>query len=174
MGQLEFANVSVKWLIINLDVHGLLDGPTDVAQLPSHYGEIVHTATMLRGVTMVIYLASCPEMFFQSFLKSPSRLPHAFFLTIHLNAFLPVDYPTFLSDIIPVLGGHQEFMNGVASFEMDLDPHLVTNILKAFTKPFGVWDHYVNVANVIGLMVVMMVLGLVNTMSIAAVGLKSV
>ena len=57
-------------------------------------------------------------------------------------------------------------------------PHLATNILKTLTKPFGVQDHYVDVpvgvAIVIGLMVVMMVLGLVNTMSIVAVGLKSV
>ena len=27
---------------------------------------------------------------------------------------------------------------------MDLDPYLTAKFLKAFTKPFGVWDYHVN------------------------------
>ena len=59
-----------------------------------------------------------------------------FLLVIYLVLFIPVDYATFLSDIIPVLGSLQKVLDGVASFEMDLDPHPTAKILKAFTKPF--------------------------------------
>ena len=52
---------------------------------------------------------------------------------------------TFLSDIISILGCHQETLDGVASCEISLDPHLTTNILKVFTKPFCVWHQNVNV-----------------------------
>ena len=46
VGQLEFANFHVKGLIIDPDVHGLLDGPGGVVCLPASYGEIVHTDVM--------------------------------------------------------------------------------------------------------------------------------
>ena len=35
---------------------------------------------------------------------------------------LPVDYPAFLCDVVPILGGLQEILDGIASFKMDLDP----------------------------------------------------
>ena len=62
--------------------------------------------------------------------------------------------------------------------KMDLNPHLSKNILKAFTKPFGVWDYNVNVpvfvAVTIGWMAAAVVLGLVNFVPITVVGLQSV
>ena len=59
---------------------------------------------------------------------------------------------------------------------MDLDPHLTTNIPKAFAKPLAVLDHHGNVLLVVtvGWMVVTVVLGLVNAVCIVAVGLVSV
>ena len=75
MGQVEFANVPVKGWIINPNVCSPLDGPSCVMHLPSHYGEVVQTDVMPKGVTMVIDGGTGPEMFFQPFLKSPCRLP---------------------------------------------------------------------------------------------------
>ena len=67
--------------------------------------------------------------------------------------------------------------DGVASFKMYLNPNLDTYILEASTKPLGVWDNYVDVpvvvTTVVSLVYVVVVLGLVTTMSIV-VGLKSV
>ena len=54
VGQLEHAYVSIKGWIIDPDVHGLLDGHGDLVYLSTHYGEIVHTDAMTRGVTMVL------------------------------------------------------------------------------------------------------------------------
>ena len=74
--------------------------------------------------------------------------------------------------------GHQEALDGVASFEMDLKPHLARNILKTFTKPFGLWDYHVNVPVAVALgicwMVVVVNLGLVKAVSIVAISVKSV
>ena len=63
-----------------------------------------------------------------------------------------------------------------------MDFHLPTNILKAFTKLFGVWDHHVNVSAVVAavaavapdLVIVAMVLGLVNDLSIVPISVKAI
>ena len=62
---------------------------------------------------------------------------------------MPVNYHTFLRDIIPVLGGHQEVLDCVAYFEMDLDPTLLQTFLEVSAKPFVVWDHTENVPIVV-------------------------
>ena len=142
---MEFANVSVRGWIIEPDVHGLLDGPSGGVCLPAHNGEIVHTDVMPKCVIMVIDGERGPETFFQPFPEGPCRLPYVFLLIIHLVTLRPLDYPTSLSDIIAVLGGHQEVLDSVASFEMDLDFHPSGITLKTFAMPFGVWDHHVNV-----------------------------
>ena len=88
--ELEFANVPLKGCIIDPDVHGLLDGPSCVVHLLAHYGEIVQTDAMLKGVTIVI--DGGREMFLHPFPKSPCRLTYVFLLAIHwshLNLRLP-------------------------------------------------------------------------------------
>ena len=67
----EFTNVPIKGWIIDPDVYGLFGGPSDVVCLLAHYGEIVHTNVMPRGVTMIIGGGRGPEMFFQPYPKSP-------------------------------------------------------------------------------------------------------
>ena len=90
----------------------------------------------------------------------------------------PVDYPTFLGDLIPVLWSHHEVSDGIASFKMYLDSNLATYNLEAFTKPPGAGPHIdavVAVAvDVVSLVYSMVVMGLITTMSIIVVGLKSV
>ena len=46
VGQLELATVLIEGWIIYSDVHDLLDGPCDVACLPTHSGEVVHPSVM--------------------------------------------------------------------------------------------------------------------------------
>ena len=48
-GQLEFASVSMKGWIFEPHVHGLLDGPGDVALLPTHCGKIFESDAMPQG-----------------------------------------------------------------------------------------------------------------------------
>ena len=103
--------------------------------LHAHCGELVHTDAMPRHVTMVIDGGRSSEMFFQPFPKNPCRLPYVFLLTIHPVTLMHADYPTLLSDIIPVLGSHQEVFDGVAFFKIDLEPHLTANNFKAVIKP---------------------------------------
>ena len=93
-------------------MQGLLYGPSDVVHFPIHYGEAVHTDVMKRYVAMVIDGGRAPKVFLELFPK--------------------LDYPAFLCDVFPILGGHQEVLDGVASFKMDLDPQFITNSLKAF------------------------------------------
>ena len=147
--------------------------------LLSHNGEIVHTDVKTRGVAMVIDRAVGPEMFLEPFTKSPCQFTYALLLATHLVTLGPADYPTLLSDLIPVFGSHKEISDGVASFKMFLDPNLATYILEAVTKPLDVWDHHVDVTVfvitiVVSLVYVVVVLGLITNMSVAIVGLKSV
>ena len=71
MGKIELANVPIEQWIIDPDEHGLLDGPCDVVQLSSHYGEAVHTGVMTCGVGMVIDGGRCPKIFPEPFPKGP-------------------------------------------------------------------------------------------------------
>ena len=96
-------------------------------------------------------------------------------LKIHKITLEPVDYPNFLCDLIPVFWGHQEVPDGVFSFKVYLNLHLTTCLLEAFAKPLGVRDHYIDVAvPVIFLVSVMVVLGLIDSMSVVDVGQKFV
>ena len=54
MGQFEITSFNVKEWIFDPYVNSLLDGPSGVVCLPDHYGEIIHTDAMPRGVTIVI------------------------------------------------------------------------------------------------------------------------
>ena len=96
-----------------------------------------------------------------------------------LATLIPVDYCTSLNDIIPVRGSHQEALAGAVTFKMDLNPHQATNILKTLSKPFGVWNHHVNVSVIAlviaaGWLVVVVVLDLVNAVFMVTTGLKPV
>ena len=53
VGQLRFPNVPVEGRIIDLDIHGLLDGPCNVVRLPTHNEEVFHPGRMTCGVSMV-------------------------------------------------------------------------------------------------------------------------
>ena len=62
---------------------------------------------MTLGVTMVIDGRETPEKFLESFPKSPCQFTYVLQFTASLCTHTPIEYPTFLGDLIPVLGGHQ-------------------------------------------------------------------
>ena len=55
---------------------------------------------------------------------------------------------------MPVLRGHQEVFGGVASLEMDMDPHFSINVLEAFTYTLCVGYHHIDVTVVVAAVVV--------------------
>ena len=128
MGQLELVYVPVKGWIIDPKLHGLLNSHTDVVCLTTHGGKIIHTDVMTRDVAMVTDGGRGLEVYLELFPKSTCR----FTFVIQLVT-CTYSLPHFLCDLFPVLGGHQEVPDGVTSFKMNLDSHLTTNILEAFT-----------------------------------------
>ena len=119
------------------------------------------------------------DMFLEPFLESPCQFIYALLLTTHLVTLEPVDNSTFLSGLISVFGCHKEVLDGIASFKICRDPDLATYILEAFAKSLGVWDHHVDfpfifVTIVVSLMYAVIVLGLITTVSIVAIGLEFV
>ena len=77
-------------------------------------------------------------MFFEPFAKGPSKSPDVVLLTICLDAFVPVDYPTVLNSGVFVFGGRQQVADGVASLNVDLDPKTPAGFAEFFTKTFGI------------------------------------
>ena len=79
--------------MINTDEHGLLDRPGDVC-LPAYYGETVHTVGMSCGLAMLVGMGRGSEVLFEPIPKGPSQFCDIILLTLCLDAFVPVDYPT--------------------------------------------------------------------------------
>ena len=75
---------------------------------------------MTCGVNMVTDGGSAPEMLLETFPKGPCRFPYVHLITLQSLTLIPVEYSTFLWK-----RGHQEHFDGVASCELDLDPHSV-------------------------------------------------
>ena len=94
-----------------------------------------------------------------------------------MGTLKPIDYPTFLDDLILVLDGHQEVSDRVAPLKMYPDSHLATYILKAFARTLGRGDHHADVtafAVVVVTVSLVSLLGLIYTVSIVDVGLECV
>ena len=60
----------------------LLDGLCNVAQLPTHSGEVVNPGMMTCDVGMVIEGGRSPDLFLKPFPKDPWRLPYILFITL--------------------------------------------------------------------------------------------
>ena len=101
---LELANVPVKGWIINPNIHGLLYGHCEVVLLSTNYQKVVKTYAMTRDVAMVIGGRRGSKVFLEPFTNSPCRFPYVLLIAFQLVTLVPVDYPTFLCDVVPVLG----------------------------------------------------------------------
>ena len=77
--------------------------------------------------------------------KCSYRFTNIFLITLYPFTPAPVHNSTFLYDGGLVLGGHQEVLDGIASFEVYLYTMLAANVLETFTEPSSVRYHHVNV-----------------------------
>ena len=83
--------------------------------------KIINDDTVTSGVIMVKYWRGCLLMFLEPLSKSHWGLSNVFLITIYPTAFLPIDDPTLLQDWILVFWGHQEVLDGIASFKNRLN-----------------------------------------------------
>ena len=54
VGQMKLPSVPVKGWIIGIDIHGLLDGPSNVVRLHTHNGEAFHPGMVTFGTGFVL------------------------------------------------------------------------------------------------------------------------
>ena len=90
---------------------------------------------MTRNVAIFIDGWRGPEVFLKSLPKSPCRFPYVLLIIIQLVTLVPVDYPNFLCDVVPILGSYLKVLNGVAFFKVDLEPTLPQTFLKLSLFP---------------------------------------
>ena len=73
-GTLDPANVPIEGWIIDPDVHGLLDGPSDLVYLLYPLWRTCPFSVMICGVGMTIDGGRGPEMFLEPFPKDPLQI----------------------------------------------------------------------------------------------------
>ena len=120
MQKLVFSYIPVEGWMIDLDLHGLLDGPSDAMCLPSYNKETVCTDRMSHVMAVLVDGGGGSEMFFEHILKGLSWFPHILLLTFCMSPFVPVDYPTFWMIESLSLGATNMLHDGVSSFKVDL------------------------------------------------------
>ena len=81
-------------------------------------------------------------MLFVSFTKGPGGFPYVFIITGEVPTLLPIDGITLGDHGVFVLEGDQEVLDGVATFEVSLDPIPTTDLFDAFTKTLCVRYDY--------------------------------
>ena len=82
--------IPVERWVIDQDLHGLPDSPSDAICFPAYDGETVHTDRMFHGLDVLINRGRGSEVFFEPIPKSPSQFPNILLLTFCLDAFVPV------------------------------------------------------------------------------------
>ena len=170
MGQLKVAQVVTEGLVIDSSEHSLLDGSGNIMHFPTNIEETVHFDVKPLGITMFINRGGALRY---SLSLSPKVLPGSLIYSSsqpaseHLNL---VDYPTFLSDGVLILGDHQKVMHSIVSFEMHLYSHLFAfaHLFQMFTRSLGIQYHQedvvvTTVAVVHGLMSIALNMGQVGT-----------
>ena len=81
-------------------------------------------------------------MLLVSFTKGPGGFPYVFIIAFEIPTLIPVDGITLGDHRIFVLRGDQEFLDGAATFEVNLDPIPSTDLFDTFTKTLCVGYDY--------------------------------
>ena len=71
--KLAFSYIPLEVWVIDLDVHGLLDGPSDDICLPAYNNETVNTDKMSNGLVVLVDGGGDSEMFFEPIPKGLSN-----------------------------------------------------------------------------------------------------
>ena len=85
-------------------------------------------------------------MFLEPVTKHPRGFTNVFLIAIHPITPESIDDPTFSHDRIFVLWGHQEVLDGIASFTMNLHSMPAAYLLEAFTQPSIIRYHNILVS----------------------------
>ena len=88
--------------------------------LPPHYAKIIYGDIVTSCVKVVIYWGRCLLMFLEPLSKCSWGLSNIFLITLHPVTLVSINDPTHLLDRILIFWSHQEILDGVASFKIDL------------------------------------------------------
>ena len=91
---------------------------------------------------MVIYWGQCLQMFFEPLSKCSWGLSNVFLITFHPVTFVSLSDFTFLLDGILIFWSHQEILDSIASFKVDLHSMFTACFLYAFTDYFIIRNHH--------------------------------
>ena len=105
VGEPVLPNVSVEWWIINLNIHGLLDGVNKAVALYPQW-KIIHTGMMTCDVSMVIDWGRSLKCCSHLSSKVLADLPYVLLISIQPVTRIPVYYSTFLWDVIFIFRDH--------------------------------------------------------------------
>ena len=94
------------------------------------------------GMAKVVYWGWGSKMFLKSVTKWSSWFPYVLLWAVDAWGLKPVYGPTFLELVVPVIRGHEKGFNGVALFEVHLDPEAVAGPFELLPKSVYVWYHY--------------------------------
>ena len=83
-------------------------------------------------------------MLFVSFTKGPGGFPYVLIITAKVPTLIPINGITLVEHRVFVLGGYQEVLDGVATFEVSMGAISTTVLFDTFTKTLCVG--YENVA----------------------------
>ena len=97
VGQLGLPQVPVEGWVIDLNEHGLLDGPTNIVHFPAHNRKAVHIDGMPCRLAVIVNGGGGSKVY-------PKPVPKLFFLTACPVAFEPVYYSTLLGGSVLDLG----------------------------------------------------------------------
>ena len=104
---------------------------------------IFNVDVMTSGVGMVKYRGRWLLMFFEPLFKHPWGFSNVFLITVHPITFISADDPTLLHDWIFIFWGHQEVLDGIASFKVDLHSKSAEYFLQALAKSSIIKHHHV-------------------------------
>ena len=143
MWHMELACIPVQGWIIGPYKMCFFYCSFEVLILPSHYTEVSYVGVVTRGVGVVKYQRGCLLMFLEPLTKHPWGFSNVFLITVHPITPVSVDDPTFLHNWIFVLGDHQEVLDGIASFKIDLHSMSAAYFLQALTQTSMIRYHHV-------------------------------
>ena len=136
------AFVSIKGWIIDPYKQCFFYQSAEVLLFPPHYAEIFYSDLVTSGVKMVIYWGRCLEVFFEPLSKCSLGLSSVFLITFHHVTCVPIN-AYFFQDGILVLWSHQEVLDGITNFKVNL--HSMFTAYFPYTLPdsFVVRNHHV-------------------------------
>ena len=138
-----FAYFSIKGWIIDPYVQCFFYCSVEVLVFPPHCAKIIYGNIVTSGVKMVIYWGRHLLIFFEPLSKCSWGFSNIFHITLYPVTLVSINDSTLLLDRILIFWSHQEVLDGIASFKIDLYCMFAAYLLQSLTQPFIVWYHHV-------------------------------